>query len=57
MFNFDNIICFGSARGDIHFGKLNSLYNANNQENYKYCLGKTYAAHFSFINQIECLNN
>jgi hypothetical protein len=51
MFNFDNFLSLGNSKGNIHFAKLFSLYNVvGGADGSKYCLGKTYAAHFSFIN-------
>lgn len=55
---YPNYIICGSQNGDLHFVKLTALFYEKdfiieNIQLNKMCLGKSYAAHASFLNQIE----
>jgi len=54
MCNTSSILCLGNLEGQIHFTKLHTLYqeNSGKQEH----LAKSYAAHCSFVNQIEMVD-
>jgi hypothetical protein len=58
MLDLQSYICCGSANGDLHLVKLSSLYFTqdfitDDIPKDRMCLGKTFTAHSSFVNQVE----